>query len=126
MVPNYPDQGTRTAADDESRATNGSVIVITGRADTDVNSIMGYLGEVIQSSVIALNDLATAAHKVFITPTLPPDCIEKLNRLLFEIKTKKKIHCYFIPFVLFLVAHKGILPYPCRDIRNDEISYGFG
>jgi len=37
----------------------------------------------------------------------------------FEVK-KEKVYCFF------LVAHKGILPNPCRDIRNDEVPYGFG
>jgi hypothetical protein len=38
----------------------------------------------------------------------------------------KKQYCYFLSFVLFLLAHKGILPLMRREINMREMPFGFG
>jgi hypothetical protein len=129
MVPNYPDQEKSNIDGDEYVAANGSIIFITGEADTDISSINNYLSKAMQNVGTAFNDLANAIYKAF-TITRQSDLVlqfKKFNEFLDgNIRKRNKIHCYFLSFVLFLVAYKGILPYPCRDIRNDEIPYGFG
>lgn len=130
MVPDYPDQSTRTSTDDTGLTNSGSTIIITGRANTDISSITDFLSQRMQNVGIAVEDLANAIIKVFATPIKQSDIIlkfKKFNEYLNEnIRKEKKVHCYFLPFVLFLVAFKGLLPHPCRDIRNDETPYGFG
>ena len=131
MVPNYPDKSTATTIDNDIGTTSGGVIVVTGRADTDISSISEYLSKTMESSVIAVNDLTNAVHKALTTPTEQSALVLEFNEFLdgnirIKKRIKKRIRCYFLSFVLFLVAFKGILPHPCRDIRNDEIPYGFG
>ena len=83
MVPNYPDQETRTTDNNEAGGT---------------------------ATTLSYYDYPVYSTVLYDVP-------------VFEVK--KKIQCFFIAFVLFLVAHRGILPNPCRDIRNDETPYGF-
>lgn len=39
---------------------------------------------------------------------------------------KEKVRCYFLAFVMFLLAHKGILPLVRREINMREVPFGFG
>lgn len=45
---------------------------------------------------------------------------------LVILDIKEKIRCYFLFLVLFLLACKGILPNSKRDIKRDEVPFGFG
>lgn len=110
---------------DDTETTSGGIIIVPGITETDITSTLHYLSKVKKIVGIYVHELAYAMLECQTTPTKQIDLIK--SKISNEnIIIKKKAYCYFLPFVLFLVAFKGILPHPCRDIRNDETPYGFG